>query len=104
MTTKRAASIGIGELSSAVRKAVAAVSASQKLQLDPKLHVGPILTGIIYRPTDINQAERVAAEITSQVKTTGGAALGGATLEPGVLIAGGHVICGFIAPDIAFHE
>ena len=104
MTTKRATTIGIGELSSAVKKAVTAVNASQKLQLEPKFHFGPIIMGIIFRPQDINQAETVANEITSQVKTGGGAALGGATLEPGVLISGGRVICGFIAPDLALHE
>jgi hypothetical protein len=104
MTTKRAATIGIGELSSAVKKAVTAVNASHKLEMQPKFHFGPIIMGIIFRPQDINQAEKVAAEITSQVKTAGGAALGGTAMEPGVLISGGHVICGFIAPELILHE
>lgn len=100
----RPATIGIKDLSSAVTKAVAAVAAKQKIQLEHQLHIGPIITGIILRPQDLNHAEAVAAELTSQLKSAGGAALGAAALEPAVLIAGGRITCGFIAPEIAIHE
>ncbi|HEY6305409.1 MAG TPA: hypothetical protein VI488_02995 [Candidatus Angelobacter sp.] len=95
---QRPATIAIKDVSTAVQKAVATL----KVPLGPKpqLHVGPIIMGIIFRPQDIPQAEKVAAEITNQVKTAGGAALAGVSLEPSVLIKGGIITCGFIAPDI----
>jgi hypothetical protein len=98
-TARVPATIGIKDVSAAVHKAVTG------LKLPPApFHVGPIIMGIIFRPQDLPQAEKVAAEITNQVKTAHGAALAGATLEPSVLIRGGIVTCGFIAPEVNIVE
>jgi hypothetical protein len=97
---KRPVSIGIKDLSVAVQKAVKAVNP----KLDHTIHVGPIITGIILKPEQLPIAEKLAADLSGHVKTSAAASLGGAAIEPGVLIAGGHIICGFIAPEITFHE
>jgi hypothetical protein len=99
----RPASISIKDLSGAVKKAVSTVAAKEKIQLEPQLHIGPIITGIILRPQELPQAERIANDLTGHIKASA-AGLGGTALEPGVLIAGGRIICGFIAPEVAFHE
>jgi hypothetical protein len=98
-TAKAPATIAIKDVSAAVHKAVTG------LKLPPApFHVGPIIMGIIFRPQDLPQAEKVAAEITNQVKATHAAALGATVLEPSVLIRGGIVTCGFIAPEVNIVE
>lgn len=99
----RPTSIGIKDLSGAVKKAVSAVAEKEKIQLEHQLHIGPIITGIILRPQELPQAERIASDLTGHIRGSA-AGLGGTTLEPGVLITGGRIICGFIAPELAFHE
>src|SRR5579859_1600646 len=101
---RRPATLAIRDLSSAVQQAVKAVSASQKVEIDHKLHVGPIITGIILRPQDLQHAEKVAAEITAQVGTTRGITAAAGGLEPAVLIKGGLITCGFIAPEVILSE
>jgi hypothetical protein len=97
---RRPATISIKNLSSAVQQAVQAVGVSQKMEIDHKLHVGPIIMGIILRPEQLPQAETVAAEITARV----GASHGAGKLEPAVLIKGGLITCGFIAPEVILSE
>ncbi|HET9365780.1 MAG TPA: hypothetical protein VFP71_12290 [Candidatus Angelobacter sp.] len=99
---KRPASVSIKQLSSAVEKAVSAVKQQQGLQLGQGLHFGPIIMGIILQPAQLpaEKLEKIAADLTGHLKP----ALGGATLEPGVLIANGRIICGFIAPELELSE
>lgn len=99
----RPASIGIKDLSGAVKKAVNAVAEKEKIQLQHQLHFGPIITGIILRPEELPRAEKIASGLTGHIKTSA-TGFAGTALEPGVLIAGGRIICGFIAPEVAFHE
>ncbi len=95
---RRPATIAIKDLSSAVQQAVKAVGANQKIEIDHKLHTGPIIMGIILRPDDKQHAETVADQITAKM---GGTAAG---LEPAVLIKGGVITCGFIAPEVVLSE
>jgi len=101
---RRPATIAIKDLSSAIQQAVKAVGANQKIEIDHKLHTGPIITGIILRPQYLPQAEKVAAEITAQVSTSHGVAPAAGGLESAVLIKGGVITCGFIAPEVVLSE
>lgn len=95
--------IGVKEVSSAVHKAVSALKLPEGTPA-PKFHVGPIILGIIIRPQDLSQAPKVAEEVTNQVKSAAGARLAGVSLEPSVLIRGGVITCGFIAPELTLEE
>jgi len=95
--------IGVKDVSAAVHKAVAALKLPAGTP-PPRFHFGPIIMGIILRPQDLPHAETVAAEVTKQVQTAAGARLAGASLEPSVLIRGGIVTCGFIAPEVMLEE
>ena len=97
---QRPATISIKNLSSAVQTAVKAVGDRQKIEIDHQLHVSPIIMGLILRPQDKQHAEEVAARITDQM----GASHGAGKLEPAVLIKGGVITCGFIAPDVVLSE
>jgi hypothetical protein len=99
----RPASISIKDLSTAVKKAVSTVQQKEGLQLQHELHFGRIITGIILQPAQLPKAEKIASDLAGQIRTSA-PSLGGAALEPGVLIANGRIICGFIAPELAFHE
>jgi hypothetical protein len=92
------ATLAIKDLSRAVQEA----AARHNIPAQPGIHFGPIIMGIILRPPapEIRTAEEAAANIASHVGTTSAAALGGAQLEPAVLVRpGGPIICGFIAPE-----
>jgi hypothetical protein len=97
---QRPATISIKNLSSAVQAAVKAVGDRQKIEIDHKLHVSPIIMGIILRPEQLLNSETVAAAITTQMGDSHGAG----RLEPAVLIKGGVITCGFIAPEVILSE
>jgi|SRR5579884_4255555 hypothetical protein len=99
----RPVSISVKDLSSAVKKAVSAVQQKEGVQLEHELHFGRIIMGIILQPAQLPKAEKIANDLAGHIKSSS-PSLGGAALEPGVLIANGRIICGFIAPELAFHE
>lgn len=96
-------SITVKDLSAAVNHAVKLVAEKNKVQFTPEFHIGPgLIMGKmpVQKFTEIAQAEKFASEIAGHMKAAGGALAGvAANLEPTVLIRGGHIICGFIAPE-----
>ena len=105
MAVKRAASISLKNLSAAVEKAAQVVAEKNQTTFASGLHIGPTISGKVARPKDFAQAEKLASDLTNSLTHTGGPfAAAGAALEPAVLIRGGVIICGFIAPELELHE
>lgn len=101
MNSKRPAAVSIKNFAAAVERAVKMVEQKNKVQFASGLHISPTISGRQIRAvTEIAQAERVAGAMTQEVATVAG--LAGA--EPAVLIRGGVIICGFIAPEVVFEE
>src|SRR5215470_6685500 len=101
----RPASISIKNFSAAVDAAAKLAAEKNQTQLAQGLHIGPIITGKVARPKDLGQAQTLAADLTSNLTRAGAPLAGaGAGIEPAVLIRGGIIICGFIAPELEFHE
>ena len=103
MAVKRAPSISLKNFSAAVEKASQLLA--EKNQLTQGLHISPTIIGKVARPKDFAQAEKLASDLTNSLTHGGGplAALH-APAEPAVLIRGGVIICGFIAPEVEFRE
>lgn len=98
-----ALTLKIQDLSRAVSNAAARV----RIQLEPEIHCGPIIMGIILRKpvNDIQVVQEIANNITDHVGTTQGGTGAGSKLEPAVLIKpGGPIICGFIAENVTLRE
>jgi hypothetical protein len=105
MAAKRPATISIKNLSAAVEKAAKHASEKNQAQFGAGIHIGPIITGKVARPQDFAQAEKLASDLTAHVAGTEGAlAAAQGSLEPAVLLRGGVIICGFIAPEVEFVE
>jgi hypothetical protein len=102
MNSKRPATISIKNLAAAVERAGKAVAEKNKVQFASGFIMRPTISGRQIRPvTEIAHAEKVASALTQEV--AGSVGLAGA--EPAVLIAGGHIICGFISPEaVTFEE
>lgn len=101
MNSKRPATVSIKHFAAAVDRAVKVVEQKNKVQFAAGLHIGPTISGRQIRAvTEIAQAEKVAGAMTQEVASVAG--LAGA--EPAVLIRGGVIICGFIAPEVVFEE
>jgi hypothetical protein len=102
MNGKRPATISVKNLSTAVERAVSVVQQKNKVQFASGLLIGPTIAGKQLKAvTEIAQAEQVAASLTQEL--SGVAGLSGA--ESAVLVRGGVVLCGFIAPeDVNFSE
>jgi hypothetical protein len=102
MNSKRPATISVKSLSAAVERAVKVVQQKNNVQFSAGLLIGPTIAGKQLRDvTEIAQAEQAAASLTQELNAVAG--LSGA--EPGVLVRGGIVLCGFIAPEnVTFGE
>lgn len=88
-------------------RAVSAAAARARIQLEPEIHCGPIIMGIILRKAvnDIEAVQEIANNITDHVGTAQGATGAASKPEPAVLIKpGGPIICGFIAENITIRE
>jgi hypothetical protein len=106
MAAKRATTISLKELSAAVEKAAKQAGEKNQAQFASGIRIGPTISGKVARPKDLAQAERIATDLTRSLTGGGGAlAAAGAAVEPAVLIHGGVIICGFIAPEgLQFEE
>jgi hypothetical protein len=101
---KLAGQISLKQLTPAVDQAVKAAlerhktAATNGFALSPGIIAGPILAATV----DVKVAQQIATEVTQQVQRAQ-AAGGGPALEPAVLIAHNHIICGFFpfpVPDV----
>jgi hypothetical protein len=106
MATKRAASISIKDFSAAVEKAARTVAEKNKTQFASGFALRPTISGKVARPKDLAQAQKLATDLTRSLSGGGGPLAGVKnSVEPAVLIHGGEIICGFIAPEgIQFRE
>jgi hypothetical protein len=105
MAAKRATTISLKELSAAVEKAAKQVGEKNQAQFASGIRIGPTISGKVARPKDLAQAERIATDLTRSLTGGGAVAAAGAAVEPAVLIHGGVIICGFIAPEgLQFEE
>lgn len=96
--TSKPVTLAIKDLNKAVQEA----SSRLAVKPEPGIHLGPIIMGIILRPPipEIKTVEEVATNLAGHIQTAHAAALGGAKLEPAVLIRpGGPIICGFMPPE-----
>jgi len=105
MAVKRAASISLKNFSAAVERAAQLVAQKNQAQLTQGLHISPTIIGKVARPPDLAQAQKLASDLTNSLTRSGGPlAAAKATAEPAVLIRGGVIICGFIAPQLELRE
>jgi phosphatidylserine decarboxylase len=98
MNSKRPATISVKNLSAAVERAVTVVQQKNNVQFASGLLIAPTIAGKqLNNVTEIAQAEQAAASLTQELSAVAG--VSGA--ESAVLVRGGIVLCGFIAPENA---
>ena len=93
----KAFSIKVEDLASAVDKAVADVMGKHNLQASKGLALGPgtLIGRQLQAAADLATVQRAAADVTADVTKTLGVAKG--QFSPAAIIAGGHIIVGFVA-------
>ena len=100
---KRAESIAVDELSRAVDDAVREVSAKHGLRVGNNLVFKPgLLIGrqVLEAIDDLQTAQRLAADVASQVQRAGFA--GGGRLSPGVLVIDKTILVGYFPMEQVF--
>lgn len=100
---RKAESIAVDKLASAVDAAVHEVSARHGLKMGENLVFKPgMLIGrqVLEAISDIEAAQKLATDVASHLQKAGVA--GGARLSPGVIIQDGRVLAGYFPMDQVF--
>jgi hypothetical protein len=100
---KRAESIAVDKLSRAVDDAVREVSAKHGLKMGDNLVFKPgLLIGrqVLEKISDLDAAQKLAADVASQVQKAGFA--GGGRLAPGVLVLDRTILVGYFPMEQVF--
>jgi hypothetical protein len=101
MPAKRPATISMKELSHTVNRAVARIQEKHRVEFSAGFQINPgVIIGRKLRTSvDLEQAQKIAAEITQEVtgsaKADAATAVGGKRFEPAVLARPDIIICGF---------